>query len=352
MESINLAAARSILARTSELAQAIVARQYRLQANLWNLYGTAGRQKSLQDASYHLTYLAEALLAGDPTLWIDYAAWVKVLFAGLGFPETALADTLQWTREVLQEALPSPQWTIAERYLEAAEVNLSGMTGVPSGYLTGNTRLAQLAREYLDALLRADRWAASRMILDTVARGVHVKEIYLQVFQPVQKEIGRLWQMNQVSVAQEHFCTAATQLIMSQLYPYIFSTQKNNRRMVATCVGGELHEIGMRMVADFFEMEGWDTYYVGANMPLASVLQTIRERNADLLAISATMTFHVSRVSEMIALVRAAEGGSRLPILVGGYPFNIAPQLWRTVGADGCAGDALAAIETATQLVA
>ena len=63
-------------------------------------------------------------------------------------------------------------------------------------------------------------------------------------------------------MAQEHYCTAATQLIMSQLYPYIFTTGKNGRVLVGTCVSGDLHEIGVRMVSDFFEMEGWDTFYL------------------------------------------------------------------------------------------
>ena len=70
--------------------------------------------------------------------------------------------------------------------------------------------------------------------------------------------------MNLLSVAQEHYCTAATQLVMSQLYPRIFSTERRGRTLVAARVADDLHEIGLRMVADFFEMEGWDTFYVGA----------------------------------------------------------------------------------------
>ncbi|MDZ7776615.1 MAG: hypothetical protein U5L09_13885 [Bacteroidales bacterium] len=54
---------------------------------------------------------------------------------------------------------------------------------------------------------------------------------------------------------------------MSQLYPYIFNSQRVGKSMVAATVGGELHEMGIRMVADFFEMEGWDTWYLGANAP-------------------------------------------------------------------------------------
>ena len=113
------------------------------------------------------------------------------------------------------------------------------------------------------------------MILQAVEQGSPVKDIYQRVFQPTQHEIGRLWQTNQISVAQEHYCTAATQLAMAQLYPYTFSAERSGRRLVAACVSGELHEIGARIVADLFEMAGWDTYYLGANTPTRSAWRTI-----------------------------------------------------------------------------
>ncbi len=351
MGHLSETASRTILEQRAGLAAAIVARQYQEQATLWVRYGDAGRSKSLQDAAYHLTYLAEAVAAEDKSLFNDYVAWVKALFAGLGFPESALADTLAWTRATLSEQLPAELWAVVEPYLASAQASLPTAAAEPAGFLRGDDPLTRLARQYLDALLAADRHTASRLILHAIASGVNVRDIYLNVFQPVQREIGRLWQTNRVSVAQEHFCTAATQLIMSQLYPYIFSTNRVNRRLVATCIGGELHEIGMRMVADFFEMEGWDTYFMGANTPLPSILQTVKERQADLLAISATMTFHVRGVHELIAAVRALDGGRRVPIIVGGYPFNVSPQLWRTVGADGYAPDAQEAVAVATKLV-
>jgi MerR family transcriptional regulator, light-induced transcriptional regulator len=211
--------------------------------------------------------------------------------------------------------------------------------------------LGLLASQYLKALLRAERQPAHQLILEAVAAGTSVKDIYLHVFQRTQHEIGRLWQLNQITVAQEHYCTAATQLIMSQLYPHIFSTERNNRRLVTTCVSDELHEIGLRIVSDFFEMEGWDTFYLGANTPTRSIIQMIADHQPDLLAISATMTFHVQRVAELIAAVRSSEAGRKLKIMVGGYPFNIEPDLWRQVGADASAPDALAAVAIANQLV-
>jgi methanogenic corrinoid protein MtbC1 len=173
----------------------------------------------------------------------------------------------------------------------------------------------------------------------------------MQVFQPSQLEIGRLWQINQMSVAQEHYCTAATQMIMSQLYHHIFGTPKNGRRLVAACVGNELHELGLRMVADFFEMDGWDTYYLGSNTPASSIVQTVFERQADVLALSATMTFHIKFVKDLIGQVRKADKSGKVKILAGGYPFQVDPQLWRQVGADGTAAGADSAINTINSLL-
>jgi methanogenic corrinoid protein MtbC1 len=208
-----------------------------------------------------------------------------------------------------------------------------------------------LAAAYLASLLEGERRQASELVLDAVEDGVSVKEIYLHVFQPCQREIGRLWQRNEVTVAEEHYVTAATQLIMSQLYPRIFSAETTGRRLVATCVGGELHEIGVRMVADFFEMEGWDTYYLGANTPTGSILETLESRQPDLLGISATITFNLDEVIDLVKEVRSAENGDGLPILVGGRPFLKTEGLWERVGADGYAPDAQEAIRKAEELL-
>ena len=78
--------------------------------------------------------------------------------------------------------------------------------------------MASLARNSFKAL----RHLASRMISDAVKAGTSVKEIYLQVFQPVQCKAERLCEFNRISVVQQQYCTAATQLIMSRLYPHVF----------------------------------------------------------------------------------------------------------------------------------
>ena len=218
-------------------------------------------------------------------------------------------------------------------------------------YLEASKPLADLARSYLAALLRGERHWASQSILRAVADGTSVKKIYLHVFQPVQYEVGRLWQTQQISVAQEHYCTAATQLIMSQMYPQIHGSDQHEQTMVATCVSGDLHEIGVRMVADFFEMDGWTTVYLGANTPHDAVVEIVADRKAVVLGVSATMPSHLDEVKELIETVRATDACRHVRVLVGGAPFNATSELWRQLGADGCATDAQSALNVANRWV-
>lgn len=333
------------------LAKEIVKRQYARSGECWEPDSEEGHQKSIRDIKYHLVYLSQAVVAHSPSLFRDYIAWVRVLFGRLNFDPEVLPTTLKFTQEVLEEYLLPELFDLAGQYLDAAEAESIGSSEGPRSFLNPDMPLAELTREYLDLLLAGERSQASLLIQEAVNNGVSVKDIYLHVFQRTQHEVGRLWQINQISVAHEHYCTAATQLIMSQLYPYIMSGEKKGRRMIMTCVNDELHELGARMVADFFEMEGWDTYYLGANTPAPDILATLEDKQPDLLGISTTIPYHLDQMSDLIKNVKASSSIDKLPILVGGRPFNIDPELWKKVGADGQASDAGTALYTADRLM-
>ncbi|NBD35412.1 MAG: cobalamin B12-binding domain protein [Chloroflexi bacterium] len=339
----------TIRERKQELAQDITAQHYKDHPQLHQQHGEEGRAKCRQDVGHHLTYLSEAIGLEQPELFAHYIAWVKIVLEKRGMPSQILADNLHYLHDALLAALPAEMHDIITAHLEAGLDTLA-KSGEEHSYLSPEAPHHTLARDYLHALLNGERHAASLMIQKSVTSGIPVKEIYLHVFQPVQYEIGRLWQINEISVAEEHYATAVTQLIMSQLYPEIFATERNGHTLVATCVGGELHEIGVRMVADFFEMAGWDTFYLGANTPSDSIIYTLQERNAEILAISVTLASHIDQMTQLIQTIRRSDAGE-VKILVGGYPFNQAPQLWKKIGADGYGASADEAIAVSERLV-
>jgi methanogenic corrinoid protein MtbC1 len=336
----------AIESRRDALAKAIVEQQWKSRPDLEPRYGATGYSKCLEDANFHLRYLSEAIEASDPKLFVDYIAWAKVVLASRNVPSEDLANQLQVVRDVVADALPSGMREVICGYINTALSHLPQYAADVSSFLQDGEPLAEIAKSYLAALLRYERHVATQLILDAARAGTSVKDIYCHVFEPCQREIGRLWQVNMASVAQEHYCTASTQLAMALLYPRMFAEKRTRiGTLVAACVPGELHEIGSRLVCDLLEMEGWDTVYLGASVPVTALLDTVKARHPDILAISASMSFHINAVRQLILALRGSNIASMPKILVGGHAFRLAPELWRDVGADGFAKDSLETIE-------
>ena len=213
------------------------------------------------------------------------------------------------------------------------------------------SRFQVLGQQYLELLLEGRRHKAGQLVLQEVEQGLAVSNVYVDVLQPVMYELGRMWQRDEIDIATEHYVTAATQVLIAQLFPHALAGARVARSMVGCCLGSELHELGMRMVCDFFEFAGWDTYFLGAVTPAQSLVKTVTSRNPDLVCISATMSFGLPKIRDLIQELRIGSSPNPPRIMVGGLPFLINPQLFRTVGADATAADARQAVHVATQLM-
>ncbi len=351
MREINEELASIIEARKSELTQSMILASDVNPFDLWSEKMGKGLERKYWNSTNHFMYLVESLRDSDPNLFVDYITWVEQLLKGLKFPSESLASMLQYTKKLLKDHVPSGMGHITDEYLDMAISKIGSDHKEHESFIRKDNPYRELATDYLEALLRGDRATASRQILDAASNGMNVRNIYLDVFQPCQYEIGRLWHLNIVTVAQEHFCSAATQLIMSQLYPYIFATEKRGRAFIGTCVGGELHEMGVRMVADFFEMDGWDTYYLGANTPADTIVEAVRKYDADVLGLSVSMSYHISVLKDLVSAIRHECQSHKVKIMVGGYIINNIPGVWKKIGADASAPDALGAISVANGLL-
>ncbi|MEI7498893.1 MAG: cobalamin-dependent protein [Bacteroidota bacterium] len=349
---INDFLSKKILGFKSTLPAMILADHFSMRPDMARNYSEHQKEKFQKDVAWILSFLAQSVWAGQPVLFEEFASWLKTFLTSVKVPMKDVAESLELIKKRINQECTAEENELINPLLDKA-IRLILTEGQKLSLPALDNHLTTLAQNYLESLLTGNRSNALSIIMNEVAAGIPVRDMYLQVFQPVQYEIGRLWQTNRISVAQEHYCTGATQLVMSQLYPYLFTGEKKDRKMVTTCVPGELHEMGARMVTDFFEMHGWDTYYLGANMPIEGVINFLIDIKPRFLAISATMTFHVSAVEEMISRIRSATGiPSDLKIMVGGYPFKVAEGLWKRVGADGYALDALEAVDLADKLLA
>lgn len=213
-----------------------------------------------------------------------------------------------------------------------------------------NATYSEIQEQYLALLLKGKKRTATELILNVIRIGRTVEDVYTEILAPVMVQVGDLWQQGEIHVGQEHYISEVTQSIMAQIQSARIPEQTKDRRVIIFSVGGEQHSIGAKMVADFFSSDGWNTYYLGVNIPTASIIQSIRDLKPDIVGLSLTMPSHINIAADLISTLRREPCCEDLKIIVGGGAFNHSPGLWKTIGADAYAKTAEEAVILANQL--
>jgi len=304
-----------------------------------------------QSTAARLQFLAAALAVGSPRLFLEQIAWAKVAFTTRGLETTLLLDNLIAMRDVIQAELPDRALPNTLRLLDHAITELDRVPDDSPPAIAGGSPYARIAASFLLAVLEGHRRGAAETILRAVNDGVPITDLYTQVLAPAQAEIGRMWHRGEVTVAEEHFATTTTHLALSLLYPLLPRDASNGRVVVCASIEGNTHDVGIRMVADFFEMAGWRSIYLGADTPIEDLGNAVRDFQADALAISVGIATQLRPIRAAIERLRARPEVHNVAIVVGGAAFGSDPLLWRTIGADAFAERAELAPAVAMEVV-
>ena len=295
--------------------------------------------------------LAAALAAGRPQFFAEYVGWMQSVLTARSVPSGALPSAVASLANVLAAELPSEAGTRVAGLLHEALRDLDRNVPETPSFLKADTPHGRLAAGYLLALLEGDRAKASRLILDAAQEGFSVSDLYLQVLLPVQQEVGRMWQADEINVAEGHFATSATSTILAQLRLRAPERQGNGKTLLAAAVAGNRHDIGLQMVADFFEMDGWRVIQLGSDMPIPDLSQAVEFYQPDLLALSVSLHTQLVTLTETIQAVRRGPRGAVMKILVGGLGLAEASDLVQEFGADAYAPNPNAAVALGNSLV-
>lgn len=193
---------------------------------------------------------------------------------------------------------------------------------------------------FTEALLAGDQFSARSVMNAKLDAGVDLVEVNVSVVQPALYEVGQRWRHNQISVAQEHLATALCQTLLAGALLRVEPAPRRYRRALFACVEGNFHCLGLRMVADAFELAGWDSAYLGADVPTIALFRQIDSSRPDLVGLSVSLPQQVKVVRELIRMCRLELGEQCPPIMVGGLAMNSVDELWRRVEADAWYPDA------------
>ncbi|NCC82120.1 MAG: hypothetical protein EOM04_07630 [Clostridia bacterium] len=308
------------------------------------------KSKYLQDSAYNLTFLSSALSFKSLNSYKKYMKWLSELMQGLGVPLDVMVKHFQSMEYVLSSEYKEYNLDELKTYINEG-LKVFEKTWVENENISEIDNHNPEVDLFVEYIINFQREKATEYIMKLLEEGTDIKKIYMEIFQPSLYQIGILWQKHKITVAKEHYATSVIQSIIGMMYPYLFkNVNKIGKTFIGACSGGELHEIGLRMTADFFEMDGWDTHYLGANLPVEYVLEEIKLNKPDVLGISTTILPNLPYAKELIEKVRKTPEISKIIIIVGGRVYKDNENLWKEVGADAYVADALSAIEEANRL--
>ena len=266
-----------------------------------------------------LMTLQSVYLLSDFSIMKSILPWVYRSYMSHGFHQEYFLRNLECTREELQDRFPEPAagefCSCIEWMLNHHADNLEKSSIPLESYIAsaeGTDKDIHRRREILQALLNNQHDALTALLEEIEAlKGIST---YDSDVRPVMYEIGQLWELNRISVSEEHAASAMITDYLVRNAPRDSVTAK--RKILVTPTVNEYHKIGAQMVANAFRDKGWFVRYLGAGTPEDAILDTIETFRPDAAALSIGLITRVGALTSMVSAIQ-----SRFPdltIVVGG----------------------------------
>jgi methanogenic corrinoid protein MtbC1 len=130
-------------------------------------------------------------------------------------------------------------------------------------------------------------------------------------------EIGILWFEGSGTVQQEHF---ASELASRKIQSLISAAPNplHDQKVLLACPAGETHTISLLVVNLLLRYRGWDVIYLGSNVPLSQLTETVLEFHPDLAVLSASRLPTAAELVKVVQLLRR----HHIPSAFGGWIFT------------------------------
>lgn len=307
-------------------------------------FGKRGRQTCRQDILYHIDYLQGALIGDEPSLFTQYALWLKDVLSSRGLPAEHLGISFELLATFFSNNLPAAEARAISAILEAGRSELA-QDAPPAVYGETAFPIHPEAERYRVSILQGQHKTALSLMLEAMNKGSSLTQASVQLVQPALYQVGNLWQNNQVTVSQEHLATAISLKVLAGAYMEALFSPPVGKTAMFACVEGNHHSVGLQILSDGFETVGWDVLYLGTNLPTQDLLHEVDGKRPALLALSISLPNQISTARQTIEMLHAEMGSACPAIWVGGLSALSDQKIWRIIKADGWAADAVHALE-------
>lgn len=292
--------------------------------------------------------LSAALATGEERLFTERVNWTRRALQARPRHHLPIGESLRSLRTALTREFDADTVSSALLCIDSAindhgnplpELQLSQLQPGKS-----NERLALL---YLHAALEGNVREAMNIVLAAIDDGLPHADAITRVLLPAQSEVGHLWHIDHVTVAEEHLVTTTTQRLMAVIAERAPRLADRGQTAVAASIAGNAHDTGIRAIAYLLELEGWRTIYLGSDVPRNDLPAAIHFFDADVVLLSTALSSQIPRLADSIEAIRSI-CEKNIRIMVGGSAFADAPDAWQRTGADGYTGSADEAVAMAS----
>src|SRR5829696_5501744 len=193
---------------------------------------------------------------------------------------------------------------------------------------------AALAESFLQQALGGDLAGAYQTIITADDVGLPLTRLFGEVLQPALTELGRRWQHGELLVAQEKEVSELARDVIADLSLRHARISIDGPALVAACVDGERHELGLRMICGLFRAEGWAVHYLGADVAPRFLLEAVQLHRPLVILLSVKLAENLPSVKDAVDGLTAGIAPEHLPpVVVGGRVAVEHPETIRTLGA-------------------
>lgn len=184
------------------------------------------------------------------------------------------------------------------------------------------------------------------LVQQAIDAGIAPQEILEKGLLAGMDVIGEKFKNNEVFVPEVLVAARAMNFGMAVLKPLLVADGVKNAGKV--CIGtiqGDQHDIGKNLVKMMLEGKGFEVIDLGTDVSAEQFVQTAKDENCQIIAISALLTTTMSTMADVVKLAEEAGIRDQVKIMVGGAPLTDA--FAKKIGADAYTPDAATAAEAA-----
>lgn len=197
----------------------------------------------------------------------------------------------------------------------------------------------KLYKTLLKYLQQEDKEKSLNLCMEALKTGeTDVVELYEKVLTPglnniihenLNDEDNLIW--------KEHVRSGIIKTIVENAFSYVLEERakynfNKGENVIVMCPRFEDHDLGARMVSDFFTIAGYNATFIGANTPESTTLKAIESIDPKYISMSITNYYNLVAAKKTIDQIK--DKNPSIIFLLGGYAFNSNPEVYKDIGGD------------------